>query len=71
MIDIDREIVRDLLSRTPDPEATLEEQVRFYRCRVMYAAEIEKEVGPALYREPTLHQEYAIENDYEDIRRGN
>jgi hypothetical protein len=65
MIDIDREIVRDLLSRTPDPNATLEEQVRFYRCRDMYAAEIEKEVGPALYREP------AIEDDYFDIRMGN
>jgi hypothetical protein len=65
MIDIDREIVRDLLSRTPDPDASLEDQVRFYRCRDMYAAEIEKEVGPALYEEP------AIENDYEDIRRGN
>jgi hypothetical protein len=51
MIDIDREFIRELLSRTPDPKATLEEQVRFYRCRDMYVAEIEAEVGQALYQE--------------------
>jgi hypothetical protein len=67
MLDVhttDREFIRELLSKQPDPKASLADQARFYRFRDMYVQEIEAEVGPALYEED------AIENDYEWIRSG-
>jgi hypothetical protein len=57
--------VDELLSAAPPAGMTKSELERWYNGAMQYLAEIEAEVGPALYQEP------AIENDYEDIRRGN
>jgi hypothetical protein len=57
--------VDELLSAAPPAGMTRGELERWYNGAMQYLAEIEAEVGPALYQEP------AIENDYEDIRRGN
>jgi hypothetical protein len=54
-----------LLSAAPPAGMTRGELERWYNGAMLYLQEIEAEVGEALYREP------AIENDYEDIRRGN
>jgi hypothetical protein len=62
--DTDPELIRELLNAQPSATLSDAEFAQWIRRRDYWLVELFPEVGPAL-------EEYAIENDYEDIRRGN
>jgi hypothetical protein len=61
---LDYEAIRELLSAQPPATLAPDKAAEWMRRRDYWMVELLSEVGPAL-------EEYAIENDYEDIRRGN
>jgi hypothetical protein len=61
---LDYEAIRELLSAQPPATLPADKAAEWMRRRDYWMVELFPEVGPAL-------EEYAIENDYEDIRRGN
>jgi hypothetical protein len=62
---LDYEAIRELLNAKPPATMAPEAAAQWMKRRDYWLVELFPEVGPALYEED------AIENDYFDIRRGN